>query len=276
MILTSSGAVRRVDLAPLLDLAPALWGEWRTLRFDGSGAAINPLGATTRHEVRLLKGRHRRRGARYRLTVPARSALDGPTRLDVVLEHDDAWRTAFTVTAEGAPWSLAVDVHHARLPRVEVSVRTRLASPAGAGVGDRPGCLARLAGTGRGQATMASAVLDGHGTALVAASGRMPGFRARAVIDVDARDDRWVVNGRVTILARGLGRPVLLLAGWPLRRRFGAGCRCLWRDADRRSARAERDLRLLAASVEKVGDPKVFVRRLLWERDFDWRAPSRA
>jgi hypothetical protein len=174
----TGGRLRRIDLSPALELIPPLLAEWASLRFDVSGAAIDPLTGVSRADLRLIEGRHRQPGCRYAAILGTASpmATHEGRRLLVVLKHHDAWRLAASVVDEhGAV--VDAEIRHGRLPHVYVNFRLDL-TPLLEDDGSL-GCLGRFFGRmAEGTATLDLGALEERGTVLLDAEARVSRFRA--------------------------------------------------------------------------------------------------
>lgn len=310
MKITTSGTLRRVDLAPAVDLLPALRDEWAGLKFDHDGWLINPLTQERVDTVRLVGGRHRRPGARYRIATPEvdlpedqraefdaelealahsgadqaewedhfvrRQAASVPTGTDehvltFTLRGDDMRSLGGTLTDDSGHWSVDVDVHHRRLPAIDlrgaVDIDALLLATG------TPGCLARfLGGRGEGTATVDLATIEGDGRS-VDAEGHAGRFHGSVQMHTRTSPTEWQLDGTGTLRARGLARPIQWIVGRRLRRRIEASLTSWWADAEPRlrSLRAEMDQ--LRSAIEHEGGEAAFVRRALWDDTFDPDAP---
>ncbi|MGE3622121.1 MAG: hypothetical protein AB7L84_16830 [Acidimicrobiia bacterium] len=297
-----------MDLAPVVDLFPALWDEWAGLRFDGHGRLLNGMTGGVVEGLTLAEGRHRQPGARYRLTVVT-PEVDLPDALRTELDEEasalsrrkasrDEWsaHTArrreasvqvgtrrhdlVTVLHEDTARKVAFTVSHEDQPwSVDVVVERRrvprvtldgcIDLTASLRAAGMPGCLSALfGGTGRGTAAVDLGSLERSARALEA-SGRANRFRAEVAADVRTSAARWAVKGRARLRARGLGRPVLWFTGRKLRSGLDRAFADLWASADAMSAELEEELHRLRAAIHAEGGPAAFVRRALWDDGFD-------
>lgn len=273
----TSGDVRRVDLSPLLELFPAVLGEWEDLRFDTSGRVVNPLSGELEDALVLLDGRHRQTSARYRASVarpPDALVAEGnepapaPATYLVTLHHDGPQRLSFTVAGEPERWSCDVDLHHSDLPRVEVVGRVDLGAALGAD--GSPGWVARLLGrTGGGKVIVDLGALEGPGGSLVEGEAHANRFRGSTRVEVSGSRRRWHVDGRASLGARGVGRLVLLVVRRRIRRGLERGLAQFWARGEEWTNGLERDLHDLRRTVEQQGGPAPFVRRSIWDPGFD-------
>lgn len=275
MRLGTRGSVRRIDLSPALDLIGPLLREWANLRFDASGAVIDPTTGGSRRNLRLTEGRHREPGSRYAAIIetPSEELPEGPRTVLVVLNQDDAWLLGATFIDERLGWAADVEVHHGPLPHVDVTGRLDLAAL----LEDEstPGWLARLFGkTATGRAALDLAALDEHGDTLLDADARTSRFRGRARLGVDSSITTWAVEGRLALRGRRLGRLVLLVAGLPIRRRVDAAMQHFWKRSGQWVTQVEKNLVEIASLVEGEGGPGPFVHRALWDPHFDPRPPG--
>lgn len=296
MRIQTAGDLRRVDVAPLLGLLPALRDEWRDLHFDVSGCAIDPLVGDPTTSLTLLGGRHRQRGARYQIAVATPAA--GPSerdsssrswrstsgsasaetararhRLVATLRDDDARQLAFSLSDETEHWIVDVVIRHAYLPSVEVSGRVDLTALLRAN--GTPGCLGALfGGKGGGNGVLDLGAIE-RGGAAIEAEGRANRFQARVGLEVRPSATSWAVIGAGTLRARGLGRPVLWFAGPRLRRHIGHLLAEFWESAGSRMSDLEHEMARLQAAIDDEGGPRPFIQRALWDDDFDplpnWR-----
>jgi hypothetical protein len=249
--------------------------EWANLRFDASGAVIDPITGGSRRGLRLTEGRHREPGSRYAAIIetPSDELPEGPRTVLVVLNQDDDRLLGATVIDERQGWAADVEIHHGPLPHVDVTGRLDLAAL----LEDErtPGWLARLFGrTATGRAALDLAALDEHGATLLDADARTRRFRGRARLGVDSSITTWAVEGHLALRGRGLGRLVLLVAGSPIRRRVDAAMQGFWERSGQWVTQVEKDLVEVASLVEGEGGAGPFVRRALWDPHFDPRPPG--
>lgn len=308
MKLRTSGDLRRVDLAPIIDLLPMLRDEWASLQFDRAGRLINPLTGDTVAALALVDGRHRQAGAVYRITMTSpklqrpedrgaefekeapklsqrnakqekwkdhlagrrKASVQVGTEQDHValtLRQDNARRLAFSVSDGDEHWTVVVDVEHGRLPKVELEGQVDLTASFKAD--GTPGWLAAfLGGTGGGSAVLDLGTLERSGPA-VEAAGRANRFLGRVQIEVRTSATRWALAGDGALRARGLGRPVLWFAGRRLGRSIDRSLAAFWASSESRMAELEKQMSHLRTAIEDEGGPAPFVRRALWDKDFD-------
>lgn len=304
----TAGELPRLDLAPIVDLLPALRAEWSELRFDAAGRLVNPLTGGTVDALALLGGRHRQPGAVYRLTVTLpklelpderRAEFEKEARklsrrnakqaqwdehfarrrgasvqvgteqehVRATLREDDSRRLACSVSDEDEHWALDIVLEHGLLPKIDLDGRVDLTASIKAN--GTPGCLATfLGGTGDGSAVLDLGTLERSGR-VIEAAGRANRFRGSAELDVQASATRWVVTGDGRLRARGLGRFVLWFAGRPIRRSVDQSLREFWASGESQAAELEKEISQLRAAVEEEGGAAPFVRRALWDDDFD-------
>lgn len=291
-----------------MDLLPALREEWAGLEFGADRKLINPLTGEHLDGLRLISARHRQVGAVYRVSVttekyelPAhrRAEFDkdarelsrrsaGPedwrdharrrreqslrvgveeARYDVRLRDDAARSLAFAVTDDTETWVIDVEVEHARHPHVELEGRIDVSAwLMSMGV---PRALARfLGGAGAGRVVVDAGSLEKSGTALLM-EGRAKRFRVSTTLDVRSSARRWAITGWGVVRARGLGHPVLWIAGRRFRKLIERAFEELWTSSEERMAVLELTLRRLTATVAVEGGSAQFVRRALWDDGFD-------
>lgn len=304
----TAGELRRVDLGPVIDLLPAMRDEWAGINFDGDGRVINPLTRGAVEALALVDGRHRQGGTRYRITVTS-PKLDLPenrraeferearkltrrnasqerwndhvvrrrdasvqvgTERDhyaLTLREDTARRLVFSVSDEAEHWTIHADVEHARLPKIELKAHVDLTASFKAD--GSPGWLAAmLGGTGVASAVFDLATLERSGRT-VHADGRANRFRGSARLEVRASATRWAITGEGALRARGLGRLVLWFAGRRIRSSIDGPLAEFWASSESRTAALEKETSRLRTAIGKEGGPAPFVRRALWDEDFD-------
>lgn len=308
MRFTTSGALGRLEVSPVVDLLPALREGWANLQFDRDGSLFNSLTQTRVPSVSLVEGRHRQVGARYRamFTTPKldlpedrRAEFEEESRqlsqrnanqdawnqhharrreasvqvgtdehlLTVTLREDSSRTLAFTLSDETEYWAVEVNIEHGRLPSVSTTGTVDLTALLKAD--DTPGCLAGiLGGTGGGTGTLDLATLERNGRVLDA-QGRANRFRGTLRLDVRTSARQWVIDGHCVLRARGLGRPVLWFFRRRMRRSIDHSLAEFWSDAESRMRDLDRELDLLRSAIEKEGGPDRFIRRALWDDDFD-------
>lgn len=277
------GHLRRVDLGPIIDLLPALRDEWANLRFGRDGRLINPLTDDTVDVLALVDGRHRQGGATYRITVTSpelelpeerRAEFEKEARGGTQQEHvtaslreDSARKLSFALSNDDEHWTVDLNVEHGRLPKVELAGRVDVT--ASLRVDGTPGWLAALlGGTGHGSAMLDFGTLERGGRA-IEAGGAANRFRGRARIDVQTSVTRWTVVGDGTLRARGLGRLVLLFAGSRIRRSIERSFAAFWASSESHASELEKEISWLQRAIDEEGGPAPFVRRALWDDDFD-------
>jgi hypothetical protein len=135
---TTSGVLRRIDLAPAIDLLPALFQEWDDLQFDHAGQVVDaPVGSAI-SQLLLIEGRHRQPGARYEVTT------DQPVFATLV--HHDQRRVVATLSDGRRRWAADVELQRKRLPTIDVTLRVDLAALTSTDA--TPGRLDRFLGGG--------------------------------------------------------------------------------------------------------------------------------
>lgn len=305
---TTSGQLRRIDVSPVVDLLPALREEWAGLQFDRDGSLVNPLTLTPVRSVSLLDGRHRHVGARYRVTVTV-PKLDLPDDrraefekesqklsrrnakqdawdehfarrreasvqvgtderlLTATLREDNSRTLALTLTDEHEHWTVAVDIEHGRLP--SVSIRGTLDLAALLEAQGTPGCLAGiLGGTGEGTGIVDLATLERDGR-VIYAQGHANRFRVSLHLEVRTSATQWMLDGRGVLRARGLARPILWFAGRRIRRSMDHSLAEFWSTSESRMREVDLEMHRLRSAIEEEGGQASFVRRMLWDEDFD-------
>lgn len=308
MKLRTSGDLRRVDLASIIDLLAALRDEWASLQFDRAGRLINPLTGDTGSALALVDGRHRQAGAVYRITITSpklqlaedrcaelekaarklsqhkaktekwndhfarrrEASVQVGTEQDhiaLTLREDNSRGLAFSVSDGDEHWTVVVDVEHGRLPKVQLEGQadlTALFKADGA-----PGWLAAfLGGTGGGSVMLDLGPLERSGQA-VEAGGRASRFRARVQIEVRTSATRWALHGDGVLRARGLGRPMLWFAQRRIGRPIDRSMAAFWASSESRMAELEKMTAQLRTAIDDEDGPAPFVRRALWDKDFD-------
>ena len=295
-----------MDLTPIVDVLPALREEWAGLQFDGSGTLVSPLSGDAVPALRLVAGRHRQPGATYRITVTSpklelsearrrefddeaqkltrdratseqwrshaarrrEASVQVGTRqehFEATLHDDNQRRLKFSVSDEPATWTLDVEIEHGRWPKVDLNGRIDLSAVLRAD--GTPGCLAGfLGGTGRGSAVLELAALERGGQA-IRAEGRANRFRGSAKANIRASATKWILDGTGSLRARGLGRLVLAFAGRRVRDGINGSIDEFWTKA--RTNEWEQHLSQLRDQVDATGGPGPFVRRAIWDRDFN-------
>ena len=312
MRFSSVGDLRRIDLDPLLALLPAVRAEWAGLRFDEGGAAIDPITGAARPSFRLVDGTHRQPGARYEAVIESphlelpehlqeafasesvrlqrasaaereahrarRAAAMVQTGVDRhtfvgVLHRDDVEQVDVTVTDEDQRWSVDVTIGHGRLPLVDLAGQvdiTALLRTDGT-----PGCLAGfLGGSGEAGAIADATTLEGRGGRLIEVGGRANRFHGHGHVDVATSIQSWSVKAHGALRARGLGRLVLLFTRSSIRHQVDKQLAELWCRSEARVDDAERSIAHLDGLVRQEGGEAGFVRRAIWDLDFDPRLPN--
>jgi hypothetical protein len=184
------------------------------------------------------------------------------TTVSVRLRHDDGRRLSLTIDDEKGTWTVDIDLHLGRQPKVEATLNVDLtATMRAAGSG---GCASRVMGGPLvATATVDLSALDVPGGELAVADGSANRFRAAGRADVKAGRDTWSVKARGSVGARGLGRPVLWIFGWYARRLVNKGLAEAWATADARIDELDRLLADLAARTEADGSEHV-LRQAAW------------
>jgi hypothetical protein len=184
------------------------------------------------------------------------------TTVSVRLRHDDGRRLSVTVDDETGTWTVDVDLHLGRQPKVEATLNVDLtATMRAAGSG---GCPSRVMGGPLvATATVDLSALDVPGGELAVADGSANRFRAAGRAEVRTGQDTWSVTARGSVGARGLGRPVLWIFGWYARWLVNKGLTEAWATADARIDELDRLLADLAARTEADG-PEHVLRQALW------------
>jgi hypothetical protein len=308
MRVETSGELRRLDLAPLIELLPPLWDEWANLQFDRQGALVNPRSGVAVDGLELLSGRHRQNGAVYRATIST-PKLEVPEarQAEFAKEADKLSRRRASQEQwaehldrkRAASVQVGVDHEHVRATLIEDSSRALAFSAAAEGKAwtldievlrqrlprikldgridltatlkseGSPGCIAALfGGTGRGTADIDLEQLD-NGGKLVDAEGRANRLRGDARIEVRPSLSRWKVEGCVGVRARGLARPLLWFGGGRLRRGMERSYSEAWASSDQAVNELAAGLEELRTSITVEGGAAPFVHRALWDDDFD-------
>lgn len=308
MKFTTSGQLRRLDLSPIVDLLPALLEEWGGLQFDRDGQVLNPLTGESLASFALVDGRHRQPGARYRATITTpkydlpedrraefeeesrklsqRSAKQdawndhfarrreasvqvgtGEQVLTLTLRDDNSRRLAFGVSGETEHWTVDLGLERGRLPSVQVSGSLDLTAILRAD--GNLGCVSGiLGGTGAGTATVDLATMERDGSFLVA-DGRANRFRGALGFDVRTSATTWSIEGTFVLRARGLARPILWFAGRRIRRSIEESVAEFWTDSESHVAELDGEIQRLRAAIVEEGGSAPFVRRSLWDDEFD-------
>ena len=190
----------------------------------------------------------------------------------LTLREDTARRLVFSVSDEAEHWTIHADVEHARLPKIELKAHVDLTASFKAD--GAPGWLAAmLGGTGVASAVFDLATLERSGRA-VHADGRANRFRGNARLEVRASATRWAISGEGALRARGLGRLVLWFAGRRIRRSIDGALAEFWASSESRTAALQKETSRLRTAIEKEGGPAPFVRRALWDEDFNFGLES--
>jgi hypothetical protein len=304
----TAGELRRVDLASIIDVLPALRDEWAGLRFDRDGRLINPLTGDTVAALTLLDGRHRQPGAVYRLTVTS-PKLELPEERRAEFEKEarklskrnakqERWndhfarrrkasvrvgteeeRFAATLREDNArrlAFSLSHEDDHWTVDVVvdhgrlpKVELNGHVDLTASFKADGTPGFLASiLGGTGGGTAVVDLRTFE-RGGPIVDAEARANRFRGSARLEVRTSATRWAVSGDGTLRARGLGLPVLWFAGRRVRRSVDRSLAEFWASSESQMGELEKELSGLRTGIEDEGGPAPFVLRALWDKDFD-------
>ena len=111
-------------------------------------------------------------------------------------------------------------------------------------------------------------VLERGGQA-VRANGRANRLRGNALLDIDASATTWTVAGKGRLQARCLGRPLLWLAGRRIRRSINHAFAEFWAAGESHTIGLELQLSELRTVIENEGGLARFVRRAIWDQDFD-------
>lgn len=304
----TSGVLSRVDVSPVLDLYPPLRDEWAALEFSSSGEALDPTTGESRTSFTLLEGRHRTVGARYQAIVEKplydlpedrRAEFDAEWRtielgregdaarrelvarreaasvrvgtdeqhLVLTVREDSHRRLVFSVSERDRPWTIDVEVEHDRLPRVTVHGTTDLTAVLQEQEYPKLACRF-FGGTAEGSVKIDFGTIDENGRA-IRARGRANRFRGGLAVDVRTARSDWTVDARVTLRARGLARPLL----WVFRRRIrtavDGAMASFWERSHDALEGWEREMRHLRALIVEEGGARPFVRRALWDDDFD-------
>lgn len=295
-------------MSPAIDLLPALRDEWASLQFGRDGALVNPLTQEPVSSVLLLDGRHRQPGARYRITVTT-PKLDLPEerraefekesrklsqrnarqdawndyfarrreasaqvgtdehRLTATLRDDTPQTLAFTLADDSEHWTVEVDIEHRRLPIVCLSGTLDLTAVLEAD--GTPGCVAGiLGGAGDGTATFDFATLESDGRS-IDAHGRANRFRGSLHLETRTSATQWALVGKGALHPRGLARPILWFAGTRIRRSIHHSLAEFWTEGEFWMRQLDAEMHRLRAAIEEEGGPGPFVRRALWDDDFD-------
>jgi hypothetical protein len=295
-------------LSPVVELLPPLREEWAGLEFDPGGRLLNGLTREPVASFALLDGRHRQAGARYRTTITTpkydlpeerRAEFEKESRklsqrnakqeawsdhfarrraasiqvgteeqlLTLTLRDDSSRRLAFAVSDETEHWTVEVDLEHGRLPKVHISGTLDLTARLKAD--GTPGCLSGIfGGTGAGTASLDLATVERDGSLLVA-EGQANRFKGNAGIDVRTSPTTWAVDGKGVLRARGLARPIMWFAGRRVRRSIDESLAEFWTDSESHMRDLDREIQRLRAAVTEEGGAAPFVRRALWDEDFD-------
>ncbi len=305
---TTSGELQRIGLSPIVDLLPALREEWAGLKFGRDGQLINALTGRPVTSFALRDGEHRQLGARYRATVTTpkyelpedrRAEFENESRelsernamqeawndhfarrreasiqvgtkenlLMATLREDNSKRLSFLVSDEHQRWTVEFDVEHERLPKIGISGTIDLTAQLKAD--GTPGCLSTiLGGTGVGAGTVDLAAAERGGRA-VDAKGRANRFGGSLMVEVRASASKWAIDGRGVLGARGIARPILWFAGRRIRRSIEKSLAEFWSVSASHMSDLDRELQRLRAAIAKEGGTAPFVRRALWDEDFD-------
>ena len=308
MRFTTSGDLRRVDLSPFVELLPALREEWAGLKFDRDGQVLNALSGEPVTSFALVEGRHRQPGAQYRATVMTpkydlpdsrRAEFEEELRnlsrrnadqeawddhvarrsqasvrvgtevqlLTARLREDSSRRLRFSLSGQQERWTVDVDLESGRLPRIRISATLDLtAQLEDDGV---PGCLSSfLGGIGKGAGTVDLATTERDGRA-VEMEGRANRFRGSLQVDVRTSASKWAIDGRGTLGARGMARPILWFAGRRIRRSIEKSLADFWLESEAKMNDLDRGIRRLRAAIAEEGGAAPLVRRSLWDENYD-------
>lgn len=271
MKVETTGDLRRVDLSPIVELWPALLDEWASLQFDEDGgdgvggvggAARNPLTGAADPALSLRGGRHRQAGAVYGITV------DGE-RYEAALVDDDHRRLRFAIRPASERWTaMATIEHRPGLPTVEIDGQADLSATLR---DDKaPGCLtAAFGGPGTVEAVIDGGALERSGRT-VELDGRGYRLRGRGRVEVEvAGNRRWTVDGHGVLRGRGLARPLLWIFGGRIRRSLDRNLATAWASSESLMTDVEQDLVRLRVAIDTEGGAAPFVRRALWDDDFE-------
>ncbi|WP_166355623.1 hypothetical protein [Phytoactinopolyspora limicola] len=264
MRLQTTGNVQRLDLAGVLDLIPALVNEWADLRFDESGAVVHPDTREPQPQLTLREGRHRTPGTRYDLRFP--TVRPTPDVASVTLRRDDEVQLSLTLTESRDRWTIDADLRHGRPPNLDLTARADLTGLMRDG--EIPGIVAWLfRGIGDVAVHVTPApLLDGSGEVLNAA-GHAGRLRFGATIEVASTSTHWDVKAAFTLSARGLARPILLIARPIIKRKIAQADARFWAQASAAVTELRKELDEIEEAVANEGGPQPFVRRALWNPD---------
>jgi hypothetical protein len=304
----TSGDLRRVDLSPFVELLPALRDEWAGLKFDSGGQVLNALSGEPVTSFALVEGRHRQPGAQYRATVTTpkydlpdsrRDEFEEESRklsqgtadqaawndhfarrrqasvrvgtevqlLTARLREDNSRRLWFSVSDQQERWTVDVDLEHGRLPRIGISGTLDLTAQLKAD--GAPGCLSSLlGGIGQGAGTVDLGATERDGRA-VEVEGSANRFRGSLHVDVRTSASEWAIDGQGVLGARGMARPILWFAGRRIRRSIEKSLSDFWSESESKVNDLDRGIQRLQAAIAEEGGAAPFVRRALWDENFD-------
>ena len=303
MRLSTSGSIPRFDHSLLVDALVPLREEWAALRFDAAGDVVNPVTGASLDVLRLLEGRHRVAGARYRTTIrtpvmapdpDGQQALDAEMlgRPDVdwdeygrrlaaisaptgeidesttvfTLRGDDGRALSITLTDPAELWIVDVDIVHGRIPRVDITARAD--ATAMMTTGGAPRWIARrVGGDASGSATIDLATFEqrgGTGT-FATGEGRLKLVRAAATATVSPTPATWDVVATADVTGRGLGRLALRLFRARLQRSFDEAAATYWGGLPRTVVGLQEFMRQLQTVVDGEGGIAALIHVGLWE-----------
>lgn len=267
MRLTTSGSIRRFDYSLLVAALAPLRQEWTDLRFDADGLVVNPITGEPTGGLRLVEGRHRQPGARYEAI--AQTGEDDASTIHLTLRRDDARTLALTAVDPRDLWSVDIDLHHGRIPRVDLAARadaTELIADGGA-----PRWLARrIGGAAAGTMTVDLATIEQRSGGTVAqGSGHLRLLRGSGSATVAPTTHGWDVAVSVKARGRGLGRIAMRLLGGQVRSSFETSAAATWSSMPTTIDRLETYLRESQRVVDGEGGIEPVIHRMLWDATFD-------
>lgn len=270
---TDSTTLTPLDGAALAALARALWAEWDDATFDEDGAALDPrtgrpgAAGALGGRLRLMEGRHRRAGTRYRLEPPPAPAGVGDDRprpevLLLGLVDDAGEALVFDIDDERGHFPTRLTIARDHPWRIEASGRVHVAGIL-AEASSRRGCgsvlVSLLVGRQVTWSTWGELAAAAGGGTVLDASGRLRGAQGTCELVGERIGVRRLrVTSTAAASGRGVGRAIWWVAKRPLRRALTGVVRAGLDDA---AWNRPRDL--LAEVAD--GDAVSVARRLVWE-----------